>query len=176
MIKTISKALFGLVAGALIATAADAPANFKVGEFTFSRPTTWEWLPAGGMRKANLKIPGAKETGEVVFFEFPPGQGGAITPNVNRWLGQFEEPREKINSKVDNQEIGGKKVTFVSAEGTYKSGMPGGPTKALPNHALRGAIIESDAGNVFIRMIVPKDGLATAEPEFKKMVESALKK
>src|SRR6266516_816875 len=36
---------------------ADAPATFKVSEFTFSRPANWEWVEsASPMRKAELKV------------------------------------------------------------------------------------------------------------------------
>src|SRR5437764_10150982 len=37
--------------------AADAPATFKVSEFTFTRPAAWEWVEsASRMRKAQLRV------------------------------------------------------------------------------------------------------------------------
>ena len=72
-----------------------ADATFKVSEFTFTKPAKWESVQAGGMRAAQFKVPDAKfpEGGEVVFFYFGGGGAGGTQANVNRWFGQFVEPR-----------------------------------------------------------------------------------
>jgi hypothetical protein len=92
---------------------------------------------------------------------------------VDRWLSQFKEPREKLNSKVDTAKINDRTVTFVQAEGTYMSGMPGGPKTPQPNSMLLGAIVESPKGNVFARMTGPAGLVKDAQGDFKKMIESA---
>jgi hypothetical protein len=154
---------------------AEAPATFKVGEFTFQRPAKWEWVkPTSSMRQAELKVTDAKGKAEVIFFHFP-GQGGGTKANVDRWFSQFQEPRDKINAKTDETTIGNRKVTYVHAQGTYMSGMPGGPKTPLKDHALLGAIAESDEGNVFVRMTGPIEVVKAAEGDFKKMIESGLK-
>ena len=158
--------------------AADAPATFKVSEFTFARPANWEWVEsASPMRKAELKVVDekTKAKAEVVFYHFGQGGAGGTQANVDRWLGQFVEPRDKINAKTEDVTIGKHKVTYVSAEGTYKSGMPGGPQTPMPNYALLGAIIEASEGSVFVKMTGPKELTQSATADFKKMVESALK-
>lgn len=158
--------------------AADAPANFKVSDVSFTRPAAWEWVEvASPMRKAQLKLASAdkKETGEVVFFHFGPGGGGGTKANVDRWLGQFQEPREKINAKVEETTVGKTKVTYVSAEGTYQSGMPGGPKTSLANHVLLGAVIEASEGSIFVRLTAPAALAKSANADFKKLVESGLK-
>jgi hypothetical protein len=158
---------------------AEAPATFKVGEFTFSHPKNWEWVEAtSSMRKAQLKVRGVDEkaVAEVVFFQFGPGGAGGTKANVDRWLGQFEEPREKINAKVEEITAGKTKITYVQADGTYRSGMPGGPLTPMPNYALLGAVIESEDGSIFVRMTGPKDLVKTSAADFKKMVESGPKK
>ena len=66
-------------------------------------------------------------------------------------------------------------MTFVRAEGTYMSGMPGGARTPQANSALRGAIIESDQGAVFVKMTGPAALVKSAEDDFRKMIESALK-
>jgi hypothetical protein len=164
-----------LICGAL---AADAPKTFSVGEFTFARPANWEWVPVTSqMRKAELKVESKdkKEKAEVIFFHFGESNGGGTQANVDRWLGQFKEPREKLDSKVDTAKINDRPVTFVQAEGTYLSGMPGGPKTPQPNAMLLGAIAESPKGNVFVRMTGPAALVKEAQAEFKKMIESALK-
>jgi hypothetical protein len=154
---------------------AEAPATFKVGEFTFQRPAKWEWVePTSTMRKAELKVNDAKGKAEVIFFNFGGGQGGGTKANIDRWLGQFQEPREKINARTEEKMIGKRKVTYVQAQGTYMSGMPGGAKTPLKDHALLGAIVESDDGNVFARMTGPMEVAKGAEEDFKKMIESGL--
>jgi len=158
--------------------AADAAPTFKVGEFTFTPPAKWERIEtASPMRKAQFKVNDAekKNSAEVVFFHFGPSNGGGVQANVERWYGQFEGPREKIGAKSEETTIGKRKVTFVRAEGTYMSGMPGGARTPQPGTALLGAIVESAEGNVFIKMTGPAALVKSSEDDFKKMIESALK-
>jgi hypothetical protein len=157
---------------------ADAPATFKVGEFSFARPAKWEWVETSSpMRKAQLKVTDEKEKGsaEVVFYQFGAGPMGGVQANVDRWFGQFAEPREKINAKTEEVTVGKTKVTYVQAEGTYKSGMPGGPQTPMADYALAGAIIEVSDGNIFVKMTGPRALVKTSVTEFKKMIENGLK-
>jgi hypothetical protein len=157
---------------------AEAPATFKVSEFTFTRPAKWEWVATtSAMRKAQLKIPDAnsKASADVIFFHFGQGDGGGTKANVERWYGQFKEPRDQIKPKSEEVTVGKHKVTYVEAEGTYMSGMPGAAQTPMSGYALAGAIIEAEQGNVFIRMTGPKSLVKDSLADFKKMVESALK-
>jgi hypothetical protein len=165
------------VAVVITSFAADAPKAFKVGEFPFSAPAKWESVEVTSpMRKAQLKVPGKDgKNADVIFFHFGEGNAGGTKANVDRWLGQFEEGRDKINAKVDETKAGSRTVTYVQAEGTYKSGMPGGPTTPLPNTMLLGAILESAQGNVFVRMTGPAELVKTARDDFKKMIDTAAK-
>jgi hypothetical protein len=165
--------IFCLTALATLAIAAEGPKTFKVGEFSFTRPVSWEWVEVtSAMRKAQLKVPGKEgKNADVIFFYFGEGGGGGAKANVDRWLGQFEEGRDKINAKVEEQKVNNRTITYVQAEGTYKSGMPGGPTTPQPNTMLLGAILESAQGNVFARMTGPAELVKTARDDFKKMIE-----
>jgi hypothetical protein len=166
-----------LIATAVVAFAADAPTKFTVSEFVFTRPADWQWIEVNSvMRKAQLKIVDAdkKDSAEVIFFFFGEGGGGVTKANIDRWLSQFEEPKDKLNSKVEEVTIAQRKVTYVQAEGTYLSGMPGGPKTPQPNTMLLGAIIESDQGNVFIRLTGPIKLVKASQPALRKMVEGAL--
>jgi hypothetical protein len=160
------------------ATAADAVKTFKVGEFSFVSPANWEWVEVtSAMRKAQLKVPGKDgKSADVIFFYFGESGGGGTKANVDRWLGQFVEPREKINAKVEETKVNNRTVTYVQGEGTYKSGVPGGPTTPLPNTMLLGAILESTQGNVFVRMTGPMELVKSSGEDFKKMVNGALGK
>ena len=170
-------AVIGLGLFVQVSTAADAPATFEAGGLKFKRPTTWEWVETtSSMRKAQLKVSDAKtkETGEVVFFAFG-GDGGGTDANIKRWLSQFVEPRDEKNHKIEKTTVGSTPVTYVRAEGTYSSGMPGGPKTPLADHVLLGAIVEGKEGHVFIRYTSPKALASASEKDFKAMVESALK-
>lgn len=164
-----------LITATLLAKADDAPATFAVGEFTFKRPEAFAWVPIEpGMRKAQLTVGGAADT-EIVFFHFGAGQGGGAQANVTRWLASFEEPKEKLNSKVEETKIKDRAVTFVQAEGTYKSGPPMGPKTPKPGFMLHGAIVDSEQGSVFIRFTGPAASVKARQADFRAMVESALK-
>ncbi len=162
----------------LCVRAGDA-ATFKVGDTTFTRPDKWESVAVTSqMRAAQLKVTDAdgKTSADVVFFQFGPGGAGGNQANVDRWLGQFVEPREQINPKVENVTVGKTKVTYVQAEGTYKSGMPGGPTSAMPDYGLLGAMIGNEGDNIiFVKMTGPKALVKSSVADFKKMVESGVK-
>ena len=71
-------------------------------------------------------------------------QSGGTKANVERWFSQFEEGRDKINAKSEEKKFPKGIVTYVSAEGTYKSGMPGTPPVPKPGFALLGGIVEDN--------------------------------
>jgi len=146
---------------------ADDPATFPVGGLTFTRPADWAWVPVSSpMRKAQLKAPGDKpgEFADITFFHFGPQGGGDIQSNAQRWVNQFHG--NEGAAKIESKEMGGAKVTLVSTEGTFTSGMPGGPTTTLDNYALLGAIIENPEGNVFVKMTGPVDVIKGLKQKF----------
>jgi hypothetical protein len=165
----------GLASISGTAQAAESPNTFKVSELTFSRPAAWEWVPTqSSMRKAVLKVPNTSgEAGEVIFFYFGPGGAGGTQANVDRWFRQFKEPKEQIKARTEETTVGKNKLTYVFAEGTYLSGMPGGPQTPKPGFGLLGAILEDPAGSVFIRYTAPKALIDATTGDFKKLVESA---
>ncbi|MDX2081307.1 MAG: hypothetical protein SFU53_11035 [Terrimicrobiaceae bacterium] len=158
-----------LTAGIIAAQAAD-PVEFGVGAFQFERPEGWQWIvPSSAMRKAQLNVPGQPEAAEVTFFHFGPGQGGGVQANVDRWFGQFQNG---TNAQA-REAVGQTNVTFVEATGTFMSGMPGGPLTPKDGYALRGAILESPGGDVYVKMTGPADVIIGASEAFAKMVRNA---
>jgi hypothetical protein len=154
---------------------AEDPATFPVGGLTFKRPADWAWVPVNSpMRKAQLKVPGGKgdESADITFFHFGPDSGGDIQSNAQRWVSQFRGNENA--AKIETQDIGGAKVTLVSTEGTYSSGMPGGPTTTLENYALLGAIIEQPDGNVFVKMTGPAPLVKESRKKFLDFLATAL--
>lgn len=148
------------------------PVEFSVGSFTFDRPEGWSWIvPASSMRKAQLGVanPEGGDAGEITFFHFGPGQGGSVQDNVTRWIGQFQG----AESKTREEKMGNTAVTFVQATGTFSSGMPGGPTTPKEGYALRGAILQSPQGGVYVKFTGPGPVVEAAAPAFEKMVAGA---
>lgn len=167
--------LFSLIAllGAVLEVEAQPaqPLEFTVGAFTFERPEGWNWVPASSpMRKAELRFEDGQDAANVVFFHFGPGQGGSVQANVERWLGQFVEPLEQLEAQTAKQDINGTSVTLLQAQGTYLSGMPGQTPEPMPGFGMRGAILESPGGDVYVRMTGPKAVVAKAGAAFDKMV------
>jgi hypothetical protein len=149
-----------------------APVEFTVGAFKFDRPEGWGWIvPSSPMRKAQLSVPATDggDAGEVTFFHFGAGQGGGVKQNVDRWVGQFQNPV----SDTKTEKVGNTNVTFVEAAGTFASGMPGGPTTPKQSYALRGAILENAQGDVYVKFTGPEALVKTAAPAFEKMVKAA---
>ncbi len=156
---------------AIVAQAAD-PVQVTVGSFVFTRPETWGWVvPASPMRKAQLSVPAVDGSapGEVTFFHFGAGQGGSVQANVDRWFKQFSEG----STDAKTERVGNTMVTFVRASGTFSSGMPGGPTTPVKDYAMRGAILESPAGDVYVKITGPQVVVKLAEPAFDKMIGEA---
>ena len=152
-----------------------APTQFNVGAFSFTRPDTWNWeVPTSAMRKAQLTIPGKNGTTALVtFFNFGPGQGGTVQANIDRWAAQFTAiDGTPIKATTTTQKIKTTAITFVSARGTFANGMPGGPTQACTDYALRGAILENPQGDVYVKMTGPEELVKQATAAFDQMIFS----
>jgi hypothetical protein len=164
--------LFAVIALAFVAkTRAE---SVKVEAFTFAVPEGWKSVtPSSPMRKAQLEIARGPEKAEVTFFHFGADQGGTAEDNVARWYAQF--PGSEKNRITEHAQVGAVRITFAMAEGTFSSGMPGGPTTPTEGYALCGAILESAAGNVFVKMTGPNAVVKASTEVFKKMVTDAAK-
>jgi hypothetical protein len=151
-----------------------APAEIKVGAFTFAAPEGWTQVnPSSPMRKAQLEIARGPAKAEVTFFHFGKDQGGSTAENVARWYAQFPGTEDK--RITENVQAGPVKITFAMTEGTFSSGMPGGPTTPMTGYALCGAILEGPDGSVFVKMTGPEAIVKASTEAFKKMVTDAAK-
>ena len=172
------RTIFAVIALSLF-TAIALPAetraeSVKVEAFTFAVPEGWKSVtPSSPMRKAQLEIARGPEKAEVTFFHFGADQGGSAADNVARWYAQF--PGGEKNQITEHVQVGSVKITFAMTEGTFSSGMPGGPTTPMEGYALCGAILESATGNVFVKMTGPNAVVKASTEAFKKMVTEAAK-
>ena len=177
MKHTLSR-FFCLAGAALIAVGVQAE-KFTAGGISFEGPKGWlSQKPSSSMRKAQFAVKGKDgKTAEVVFFHFGPGAAGGVKANIERWLGQFKEPADKLKAKISDKTIDGTKVTYVTAEGTFMKGPPFGGNKVpVPDSGLLGAIVDGKQGAVFIKATGPKVIVKSAEKALKAMISKALKK
>ena len=165
----------GLLCLTSFAVSAAAPGeSFKVGAFTFEAPEGWTKVtPSSPMRNAQLEVARGQEKAEVTFFHFGGGSGSAAD-NVARWFGQFAG--SEATRKTETLEVGGAKITFATAEGTFSSGMPGAATTPMNGYALCGAIIENPGGDVYVKMTGPAAVVKASAEALKKMVTDAVKR
>lgn len=160
----------GLAAAAL---AADSTVLEAAG-LNFKHPATWTKVPSSSsMRLATIEIKAEGEEQPMQMGVFVFGAAGGVQANVDRWLKQFAaEP--KPETKVEELDANGTKVTLVTATGTFNDMMAGkGPQE---NFTLLGAIIPAGESNVFLKLTGPKAGIAKVAEEFKKMATSPFAK
>lgn len=158
----------------VVSTFAAEPVKVTIDQFTFVGPEGVIDQPtASPMRKAYWQWKKGDQVVDLTFFAFGPGQGGDVNSNIQRWFGQFSGSEGKAESAT--VEVNGIPITFARTEGTFSSGMPGGPTTALPNQALCGAILETKNGLIFVKMTGPIDLVREHEKAFTEMVRAAAK-
>lgn len=149
----------------------------SAGSLNFTLPTgAWKSVPSSSpMRAVTLQIPveGSEKPLEAVFFYFGGGQGGDTAANITRWLSQFQSPPE---SKTEELEAGGQKVTMVTATGIYMDGPMMGTKTPMADYTLLGAIVPGPEANVYIKLTGPKAAVAKIAGDFKKLVTSPFAK
>jgi len=148
------------------------------GQFQLIAPETWTVKkPRSRIVGHEFAIPAA-EGDESVGRLTIMGAGGSIQANVDRWIGQFEQPdgsRTKNDAKVAEKEIAGQKVRFVDLSGTYQDRPRGpfGPAVPRKDYRMLGAIVQTKGkGNFFIKLYGPSKTIASAEEQFQGFVES----
>ncbi|GEP46201.1 hypothetical protein [Brevifollis gellanilyticus] len=167
------KRLLSLLALAALSTSVLAEdGKLAVAGLNFAYPATWTSVPpTSPMRAGTLQIAveGAEKPLEAVFYYFGAGQGGDAQANITRWLGQFASPPE---SKTEEIDANGTKVTLVTATGTYNDGPMMGPKTPKDNYTLLGAIVPGNDAPVFIKLTGPKDAVAKVSDSFKSLLKS----
>ena len=157
--------------------ARELPAGrIEVAGVSFEPPGAWRREdPSSPMRAAQYTIPGLgnEKDGLFVVYFFGPGQGGSVDENVRRWQGQFTaDGGGEAAADVRAETRGGFRVTTITAQGTFASGMPMGPATPEPHSALWGAIVEGPHGNVFFKATGPRATIASAKSAFTSLLDS----
>lgn len=147
----------------------NSPQTSTTGELRFKAPEGWVTEKASSsMRVAQYKLPkveGDKDDGSLVLYYFGSNQGGTPQANIDRWIGQMQQPdgsSSKEKAKTETMTVNGLKVTTVDVAGTYTAEMaPGsGSFHNDDNYRLRAAVIETPKGNYFVKLAGPAKTIA----------------
>jgi hypothetical protein len=151
------------------------------GELHYKVPQGWlSEHPSSSMRAAQYKLPKAeddREDASLVLYYFGAAQGGSVQANIDRWIGQMEQPdggSSKDRAKIETLTVNGLKVTTVDLRGTYTAEMsPGSGTRNnSSNYRLRAAIVETPKGAYFAKLIGPEKTVSRWEQAFAAYVNS----
>ena len=161
------------------AAAPSAPASS--GELQFKTPNGWtSQQPSSSMRIGQYELPAAEgdsEPATLVVFYFGPGQGGSVEANLDRWMGQIQQPdggSSKDKAKTQTLTVNGMKVTLLDVSGTYAGGDMGrGSGQPKSNFRMRAGVIESPKGGYFIKLVGPEKTVVKWDDSFIAFIKSA---
>jgi hypothetical protein len=145
---------------------------------TWQAPKRWAEQAASGMRLATYAVPApaSGDPASCAVYYFGPGQGGGIDDNIERWIGEFENPSAPARRAL---KVSGMKVSRVELSGTYlaHAGMSGGGSESpSPGWTLLGAIVEGPNGALFFKLTGPTATVSPAAKEFDALLASLRKK
>jgi hypothetical protein len=132
------------------------------------------------MRAAQFVLPkaaGDTEDASLVLYYFGQGQGGSVQANLDRWVGQMQQPdgsSSKDKAKTETMKANGLNVTLLDVAGTYTAEMtPGaGDRQNKSNYRMRAAVIETPRGPYFIKLTGPTKTIAQWDSSFMSFVNS----
>lgn len=154
----------------------------EVSEFTFHYGEPWlRQQTTSSMRAAQFLYEFkdmSNENVELVIFFFGQRGGGGVEANIARWLTQFDGTPE---SKTEEKDFNGTKVTLLTATGTYLDTMGGAAISSTPkvpkeDYTLLAAIFTSEKGDVFIKATGPTPSINAMRADFDKFIASPFEK
>jgi len=155
-------------------------ASTSAAGLTFTAPSEWKTVAtSSSMRVAQYALPraaGDAQDAELVVYHFG-GSGGTVEANIDRWVGQMQQPDGRPSSavaKLQSRTINGLKITLVDVPGTYVAEMTPGSQQRhnSPNFHLRAAVIETSNGPYFIKLTGPAKTVAASEKAFESFLAS----
>lgn len=130
---------------------------------TFTTPQGWQSSkPGSSMRVAEFILPhtaGDTEDAQLIIYYFG-GSGGSVDANIERWVGQIQQPDGKPSStaaKKQTRTVNGLTVSLVDVDGTYVAETAPGSTARhnKPNFRLRAGVVQTANGPYFIKLTGP---------------------
>jgi hypothetical protein len=162
----------------LIATLLLASAAAQAGSLTFTAPSTWRPRPAASkMRVAEFVVPkaaGDSEDADVIVYFFG-GTGGSVDANIERWIGQFQQPSGRAaDGNRSTRMVGSLKVSTVDVSGTYVAEITPGSAERhnKPNYRMRAAVVETPGGPYFVKFTGPSGTVKQGSATFDQFLDS----
>jgi hypothetical protein len=149
-------------------------------DLTYTKPDAWNAVKTTStMRVAQFVVPraaGDTADAELVVYYFG-GTGGSVDANIDRWIGQMEQPDGRPSSAVairSRRTVNGLDLTLVDVSGTYVAEIsPGSPQRHnSPNFRLRAVVVPTPKGPYFIKLTGPAKTVAASEPLFERFLAS----
>ena len=168
-------AISAALLASIVAPLPQAPA--APGSLKFAAPKGWETrAPSSAMRVGEFAVPGVNGSAELVVYYFG-GTGGSVDANIQRWLGQMQQPDGKPTSEVAKREtktINGLDVALLDVSGTYVAEMRPGATEKhnSPGFRMRTAVITTPRGPYFLKFVGPAATIAAWDAGFNQFLSS----
>jgi hypothetical protein len=152
------------------------------GNLQFKPPAGWNAeQPSGSMRYAQYKLPRAEgdaADAALVVYYFGQGQGGSVEANLDRWIGQMQQPdgsSSKSKAKTENLTVNKMPVTMLDLTGTYTESMMGGASgQQIQGLArMRAAVIETPKGAYYVKLVGPEKTVNRWDAGFMEFIKSA---
>ena len=169
------------VAGPGLVIAAIAVASAQSPTLHFTAAKDWTVKPSSSpMRVAQYVLPratGDAEDAELIVYFFG-GQGGSVEANLDRWVGQMEQPDGRPSKAVARTEtltVNGMKATVLDVPGKYVAEMaPGSATRFnKPDFRLKAALVETAGGPYFVKLTGPAKTVERWNTAFATFLRSA---
>ena len=162
----------------LVVTLVVASAAAQTGSLTFTAPAGWQPRAAAcKMRVAEFVVPkaaGDPEDAEVIVYFFG-GTAGSVDANIERWIGQFQQPSGRAaDGNRSTRTAGALKITIVDVSGTYVAEISPGSAKRhnKPNYRMRAAVVETPGGPYFVKFTGPSGTVKQGSAAFDKFLDS----
>ena len=151
----------------------------QAGTLTFTAPPAWKARPAASsMRVGEFvvpKVPADPEDAELIIYFFG-GGGGGVEANIQRWVGQFQQPSGAATKHGERATftVGNLRVTTVDVSGTYVAELRPGAAERhnKPNFRMRAAVVETPKGPYFVKFTGPAATVKQASKAFDQFLKS----
>ena len=144
----------------------------------YDAPADWAAKPSSSsMRAAVWELAGGDAPAEVVIFYFGEGGGGGAEANLDRWLGQFEQPdgsATRDKAKITERTVNGLELTIADIRGTFVAPVrPGAPQRNnSAGHRMIAAVVEGGTGPWYIRVLGSEATMAKWETSVEDFLSS----
>ncbi len=131
------------------------------------------------MRLAQYRIdPASGDTGpgECALFHFP-GTGGSVQANIDRWIGQFQQPdgsSSADHATIEKLPHDSLSITYVDISGTYTGGSGGMGAPSAPQEGYRmvAGVVEMPQGPWFMKCVGPSATMDVTAPGLKALLRT----